>query len=64
MKEKITKDIGDTVVLADVFDSSQTMEGVVTEIIISNKGIMYKGIFNTCIAQNEQYSFWQDDIIE
>lgn len=37
MKEKILKDIGDTVVIPDIYDKSKDMTGVISMITVNKK---------------------------
>ena len=41
MKEKILKDVGDTVVIPDIYDKSKDMTGVISMITVNKKGIKY-----------------------
>ena len=65
MKEKIIKDIGDTVVIPDVYDKSRSMTGIISMITVTKKGIKYRATFdgNSICAGKHQCDFWQEDIL-
>lgn len=65
MKEKILKDVGDTVVIPDIYDNSKTMSGIVSMITVTNKGIKYRATFDSTskYGGGSQHDFWQDEIV-
>ena len=64
MKEKILKDIGDMVVIPDIYDKSKDMTGVISMITVNKKGIKYRGTFNgnSICGGIHQKDFWQEEI--
>lgn len=59
MKEKVLKDIGDEVVITDIYDNSKEVIGIVSMITITRKGIKYRAKF----GYDYQRDFWQEEII-
>lgn len=66
MKEKIIKDIGENVTIADTYDKSLKMTGTISMITITKKGIKYRAKFNanSVVKGNFQQDFLQEEIIE
>lgn len=64
MKEKILKDVGDTVVIPDIYDKSKDMTGVISMITVNKKGIKYRATFNgnSICCGRHQHDFWQEEI--
>lgn len=65
MKEKILKDVGDTVVIPDIYDKEKDMTGIISMITVNKKGIKYRATFdgNSIVKGKNQYDFWQEKII-
>jgi len=64
MKEKILKDIGDTVVIPDIYDETKNMVGKISMITVTSKGIKYRATFdgNSLSNGKHQNDFWQENI--
>lgn len=64
MKEKILKDIGDTVVIPDIYDKTKNMVGKISMITVTSKGIKYRATFDgtSIVSRKHQKDFWQEDI--
>lgn len=64
MKEKILKDIGDMVIIPDIYDKSKDMTGVISMITVNKKGIKYRATFNgnSICDGKHQKDFWQEEI--
>lgn len=64
MKEKILKNIGDTVVIPDIYDKTKDMIGVISMITVNKKGIKYRATFNgnSICGGRHQKDFWQEEI--
>ena len=64
MKEKILKDIGDTVVIPDIYDETKNMTGKISMITVTSKGIKYRATFDGHSLSNgkHQKDFWQENI--
>lgn len=64
MKEKILKDVGDKVVIPDIYDKSKDMVGVISMITVNKKGIKYRATFdgNSICSGRHQKDFWQEEI--
>lgn len=65
MKEKILKDVGDTVVIPDIYNKEKDMTGIISMITVNKKGIKYRATFdgNSIVKGKHQYDFWQEEII-
>lgn len=66
MKEDILKDIGEIVVIPDIYDKSLEMVGTISMITVTKKGIKYRAIFNdnSVVKSKHQQDFWQEEIIK
>ena len=64
MKEKILKDVGDTVVIPDIYDKEKDMTGIISMITVNKKGIKYRATFNgnSICGGKHQHDFWQEEI--
>ena len=65
MKENILKDVGDTVVIPDIYDDSKIMSGTISMITVTNKGIKYRATFDGTSKYGGkcQHDFCQDEIV-
>lgn len=65
MKEKILKDIGESVVIADIYNNTLEMTGIISMITVTQKGIKYRAKFNgnSISKSSHQQDFWQDEIV-
>lgn len=65
MKEQILKDIGDTVIIPDIYDKEKVMTGIISMITVTKNGIKYRATFNgnSIVSGKRQYDFCQEEII-
>lgn len=66
MKEKMLKDVGDIVVVPDIYDKEQDMTGIISMITVNKRGIKYRATFNgnSICGGKHQHDFWQEEIIQ